>query len=309
MRYLIGLILCFHLSAAMTLHEKVGQVFMASIDGEAVGWEQMALLERTALGNVILFTYANRLAEREQVVGLTTGLREAIVARTGIVPLIAVDQEWGPRIRHFDFVGVTGAALAPLGINLNLAPVVDLAREGVVGDRAFSNDPEVVIADAKRFIEGLKPVGCCLKHFPGHGGAVGDSHVELPVMSEDVARNLEPFRQLWPLADAIMTAHVLVPQIDPDRCATLSPDLIGILRGWGYDGVIITDSLVMAGVGEDTTSAAIAAFLAGCDLLLLQGDFEPVMAEFQRAVACGVISEERLDRSVARVLKLKERLA
>ncbi len=279
----------------MTLHEKVGQVFLA----EVVEKDPIALLDRTALGNVILFEYAD---------GRAPLLSEAILARTGIAPLIAVDQEWG-RVRRIEGVGVTGAELAPLGINLNLAPVVDLAREGVIGERAFSDDPEVVIADARTFIEALKPVGCCLKHFPGHGGAEGDSHVELPVMGDDVAHHLEPFRQLWPLADAIMTAHILVPAIDPEQCATLSLEVIGILRGWGYEGVIITDSLNMQGVGDDVASAAIDAFLAGCDLLLLQGDFEPVMAEFEQAVAWGVISEARLDQSVERILKLKERLA
>lgn len=295
MRYLLGLLLVFSLHAQMTLHEKVGQVFLAEVEAE----DPIALLDRTALGNVILFEYAE---------GRVPLLREAILARTGIAPLIAVDQEWGRVVRRIKGVGVSGAELAPLGINLNLAPVVDLAREGVISGRAFGDDPEVVVEQALEFIEALKPVGCCLKHFPGHGGAVGDSHVELPVMGDDLARHLEPFQQLWPLADAIMTAHIVVPEIDPEQCATLSPDVIGILRGWGYEGVIITDSLIMKGVGDDVASAAIDAFLAGCDLLLLQGDFEPVMAEFEQAVAWGVISEERLDQSVERILKLKERL-
>lgn len=199
--------------------------------------------------------------------------------------------------------------LAEVGITVNCAPVLDLAHAGAheaIGDRAFAAEPMRVAALGRAVLEGLAAGGVAgvVKHMPGQGRARADSHFELPVVAasaEELADDLAPFRAL---ADAriAMTGHVLYPAWDAERCATLSPVVIGeVIRGEiGFDGLLLSDDLTMHALDGSMAKRARAALAAGCDLALHgSGDFAEA-AEI--AEAAGEIAPEtraRLDRAMA----------
>jgi len=162
------------------------------------------------------------------------------------------------------------------GVDLSFTPVLDLdwGRSGVIGDRSFHGNPQVVAQLAGQLIAGLRDAGMksCGKHFPGHGWVEADSHVAIPIDDRslpEIEKDMQPFRQL-PL-DAIMPAHVIYPRVD-SRPAGFSPVWIGKLRDEiGFDGVIFSDDLSMEGasVAGDIVSRVTAAWNAGCDMLLV----------------------------------------
>ena len=178
---------------------------------------------------------------------------------------------------------VLAAELRARGVDLSFTPVLDQdwGRSTVIGDRAFHRDPEVVQQLAAALIEGLHSAGmvACGKHFPGHGWAVADSHVAMPVDERSLAElapDLQPYRQLK--LDAVMPAHVIYPQIDA-RPAGFSPVWLKKLRTeLGFDGVIFSDDLSMQGasVAGDIIGRASAAWDAGCDMLLVCNSPETV---------------------------------
>jgi len=163
------------------------------------------------------------------------------------------------------------------GIDLSLAPVLDLARGSeVIGDRAFSDSPEAVVELAGHYIAGMRDAGMknCAKHFPGHGSVIADSHLEIVTDTRpmsDIEQDLVPYRALSGQIDAIMPAHVIYPVID-SRPAGFSAAWIDMLREQiGFAGVIISDDLDMAGAGGagDVHARWQAASRAGCDLALV----------------------------------------
>jgi len=196
------------------------------------------------------------------------------------------------------------AELYDLGINVDCAPVLDLSIPGahdVIGDRSFGADPGMVAELARAFSEGLMSGGvlAMIKHVPGHGRAMADSHKELPTVdlprAELEKTDFAPFKGLAdvPLA---MTAHILFPQIDPDRPATTSPKVISeIVRGYiGYQGLIVSDDVTMAALSGSDRERAETTRAAGCDIVL------HCYAELDqmREIARG--SGEMEDESVAR---------
>jgi beta-N-acetylhexosaminidase len=228
-----------------------------------------------------------------------------------------------------------GQEMQAVGVNMNLAPVVDVnsnPQNPIIGERAFGDDPNIVVAFGKKALEGFREakVISTLKHFPGHGDVSMDSHEDLPVVhkSKEELEELElfPFASLSPFADAVMTAHILVPAFDEENCSTLSEKTLTYLREKiGFQGVIVSDSLVMDGVLKRCSSVdevSIRALNAGCDLLILGGkllhgehtgreltglDVERIHYSIMEAVKSGRISEARLNGSVARILELKKR--
>jgi beta-N-acetylhexosaminidase len=339
----------------MTVEEKVGQLLMVHFNGEVANADARVLIQEVGVGAIIYYNWANGLRSPAQVLGLSKGLQEL----SAVPLLIAVDQEGGlvarltegftvfPGNRALGETGDAGLAeeaafamgqeLRAVGVNFNLAPVVDVncnPRNPVIGIRSFGETAEVVTLFAERAVQGYQRSGVLtsLKHFPGHGDVEVDSHYDLPVMNKTKAQleDLEfiPFKKLASRADTIMTAHILVPSIDPDHCATLSKKVLDILRNdIGYEGVIISDSLVMKGLLKSCTSiedAAIRALEAGCDILMLGGKqligtdetLELSVADVKRihqalagAVKSGRISEYRLNEAVERVLALKNKSA
>ena len=163
------------------------------------------------------------------------------------------------------------------GVDFSFTPVLDLdyGRSSVIGDRAFHRQPEVVIALAGALIEGLRQagMGSCGKHFPGHGWVSADSHLALPVDArslDELQEDMRPYRELK--LDAVMPAHVIYRQVDPEHTACFSRKWHKYLReNIGFDGVVFSDDLSMQGasVAGDVLARVEAAHAAGCDMLLL----------------------------------------
>jgi beta-N-acetylhexosaminidase len=168
------------------------------------------------------------------------------------------------------------AELRACGVDYSFTPVLDLdwGPSGVIGDRAFHKDPEAVAELAGALIEGLAAagMGCCGKHFPGHGWVAADSHLAIPVDERSLAAmepDLIPYRRLK--LDGVMPAHVIYPEVDP-RPAGFSPVWLEKLRKeFSFDGVIFSDDLSMEGASfaGDMVQRAQAAWKAGCDVLLI----------------------------------------
>ncbi|WP_322919837.1 glycoside hydrolase family 3 protein [Nocardioides renjunii] len=212
-----------------------------------------------------------------------------------------------------------GAELAAVGITLDLAPDADVNCDPdnpVIGTRSFGADARQVAAHTAAWTRGLQSTGvaACAKHFPGHGDTATDSHLALPRIDVDATTLAE--RELVPFAAAVdsgiaavMTSHIVVPAIDPDRPATLSPAVLALLRErLGFDGVIVSDALDMAGASAElgVPEASVRALAAGCDLLCIGPDkpaslVEEVRDAVVRAVAEGRLPLARLQDAASRV--------
>jgi len=192
---------------------------------------------------------------------------------------------------------ITAREARAMGVDWVLAPVVDLADEPanpIVNLRAFSDRPRAAARLARAFLRGLRAGGAlgCLKHFPGHGSTRQDSHLDLPRVDAGLAalrrRELAPFKALARGADAVMTAHLLVPALEPRRIPfTLSSAGPRLLRSWGFRGLVTTDALDMRAVSEryGEREAALAAFRGGADILLVPRDPRALVADLRTAAA------------------------
>ncbi|UWE04751.1 beta-N-acetylhexosaminidase [Laceyella sacchari] len=336
--------------ARMTLEEKVGQMIMAGFYGEKPTEEARKLIQQGHVGSMILFSYTGNVKEPLQTARLTNSLQAmAQKTRLGLPLLIATDQEGGVVARlttgATELPGnmalgatripslarqaaeITAKELKAIGIQMNLAPNVDVnvnPANPVIGVRSYGEDPKLVAELGAEQIKGLQKNGviATAKHFPGHGDTHVDSHLGLPVIDKSRQEleqvELVPFkRAIAAGVDAIMTAHIHVPALDPtpDLPATLSePILTGLLRNkLGYDGLIITDSMAMAGVAGyfgGVSQAAIKAVQAGADIILLTPELDTeeqldVHKAIVQAVKRGELSEKRINQSVLRILRAK----
>ena len=345
---------------AMTLEEKVGQLFVTHVygtDATEVTAEQAAknqaaygvdtpaeVVDKYHLGGVIYFSWSQNVDDPVQVARLSNGL-QAAATDDGPPLMIAADQETGIVARMpppaTEFPGaqalaaggetrdarraatITARELRAVGITQNFAPVADVnvnPHNPVIGVRSFSSDPGIATEFVRAQVAGYQRghgVAAAAKHFPGHGDTSEDSHVELPAIdhtrAEWEALDRPPFDAAIDAGvDVIMTAHIVVNSLDPSGDpATLShPIVTGLLREeMGYDGVIITDAMNMDAIVENWGSdvAAVLALRAGVDQLLVpeDGHMDVMYQSVIDAVRSGELSEERIDRSVARVLELK----
>jgi len=337
----------------------LGQMLLVGFRGLAVDDQHpiVADIRQRHLGGVVLFDVDGPARSRvrnvqslEQLRALTASLQAA--AATPL--LVAADQEGGKVARLSPRQGfpdtpshqqlgeladpaITAAAageiarlLAAAGVNLNLAPVVDLNTNPdnpVIAryERSFGADPALVSRLAAAFIEAHHAAGvlCCLKHFPGHGSSTADSHHGLTDVTDTwTQEELQPYRDLIQagLADSVMTAHVFNARLDPVYPATLSRAAIdGLLRGeLGYDGVVISDDMQMGAIRGNYgyEDAVLAAVDAGVDILAISNNVlfeEDVVSRtvqiLRRAVEQGRISRPRVEQSYARIQRLKQRLA
>ncbi|HWR10846.1 MAG TPA: glycoside hydrolase family 3 protein [Rectinemataceae bacterium] len=330
-----------------TLAWKIGQMLVV---GFGPGEEGLSSLGRTVdatlAGNVILFSRNTPDAETSAE---TVAQARAIVRNaTGFDPLVAIDQEGGivMRLRKgvvsipgamaqaAAFLGggivlsdierlgaICGADLAAVGVNWNLAPVVDVnvnPKNPVIGVRSYGEDPAVVADLASAFARGLRSAGvmATAKHFPGHGDATVDSHLSLPLIPHGVPRleavELLPFRRL--IAEGIgsvMTAHALFPAVEPEALpATLSSKVIrGLLREkLGYGGLVCSDCMEMKAIAGRFGDPYVMAVKAGVDLILISHTPEKqreAAESIRGAVERGDIPESRIDESVERILAAK----
>ena len=290
-----------------TLHP--GQLVMVDIEGTSLDADTAYFLRNHHIRAVCLFR--KNLGTAVEVRKLSADLREVM----GPLALIGLDQEGGSVIRA-TFLPQAPAAMAlgacgdleqaqhvgaavsrglrSLGINWNFAPVVDVNNNPanpVIAERSFSADPLAVARLAGAWMEGAmsEGVACCIKHFPGHGDTHTDSHHALPTVDKTLAEleklELIPFRALAGTAPAVMTAHIVYPQIDPEHPATLSRKVLtGVLReAIGYSGVVITDALMMKAVYDlyGHARASVLTLQAGADLVLAQGARSEQLAALQ----------------------------
>jgi len=282
---------------------------MLDLEGIKLTSRENELLTRTPVGGVILFR--RNYVSKQQLKELVFAIREI---RPEII--VTVDQEGGPVQRFIDdftlippmaALGQLFAAspqealiaarqagwllateLQACGIDLSFTPVLDinLGLNEVIGKRAFSDNPDVVVALASALIDGLHAAGMPAtgKHFPGHGSVTADSHLELPIDTRDLAtiKNLDmlPFKHLVTKLDAVMPAHIIYSQVDSAPAGFSKVWIKDILRGeLGFDGVVFSDDLCMeaAGVAGDINARAQSAFDAGCDMVLVCN--QPQLAE------------------------------
>jgi beta-N-acetylhexosaminidase len=329
----------------MSLVEKVGQLFIVGFEGMEVTPELEVWMATYGWGGVIIF--GRNVESPAQVLRLTQGLQGAVRSR-GHPPLfIAVDQEGGRVARlkapftTFPSAARVGQAgseqlacnvgkaiateLRAVGITMDMAPVLDVLSNPantVIGDRAFSTDPQGVARLGTAFMRGMQAAGVLAvgKHFPGHGDTSIDSHVALPSCERTIVQlnacELLPFQAAIAAGlEAIMTAHVVYHAWDSHLPATLSSAILtGILRGtMGFQGVIISDDLGMAAASETMPweEVPVCALRAGIDLLLICHQRERQVQAYARilgAMQRGELPEALVDRAVARIHTLKSRL-
>lgn len=276
-----------------------GRLVMVDIPGTRLDDATAAFLRQHQIRAVCLFR--RNLGTADEVRALTRALRAVM----GEHALIGLDQEGGAVVRSTflpqppsamalgaagdealarDVGAAVARGLRSLGINWNFAPVLDVNNHPanpVIAERSFGEDPQEVVRLSRAWMQGslTEGVACCVKHFPGHGDTHVDSHLALPTVDksrEELDRiELLPFHALRGEAPAMMTAHIVYPQIDPEHPATLSRKVLGgILRDeWGYDGVVITDALMMKAIAEryGHGRSAELALAAGADMVLAQG--------------------------------------
>jgi len=337
----------------MTLEEKIGQMLMISFrkwqdrDVTEINSEIAGTIKKYHLGGVILFW--ENLAGAGQAARLVDQLQRASVD----IPLfIAADQEGGRVVRlqtgavmpgnmalgaagstedTYEVGKAIGEELNALGINVNMAPVVDVninPDNPVIGIRSFGSDPQLVAELGAAYINGLHDAGviATVKHFPGHGDTDVDSHPGLPSVPHDLARlkavELKPFQQAFDQkVDMVMTAHVTFPAVDNTKAisqkngseisipATLSHRVLTDLvrKEMGFDGVIITDALEMKAITDHfgPREAVLRAIKAGADIALMPADLEQACSGLLAAVRSGEIPESRIDESVKRLIRLK----
>ncbi|MBZ5737959.1 glycoside hydrolase family 3 protein [Nocardioides mangrovi] len=315
------------------------QVQLPAFAGSALPAEYDELL-REGLGGVCYFG-SNTADGPEAVAALSAAIRAANPRA-----VIAVDEEGGDVTRLHAVDGspvlgpaalgaandleltratgrAIGAELVATGINLDLGPVADVNTNPdnpVIGTRSFGSDPDLAAAHVAAWTMGLQEAGvaACAKHFPGHGDTAEDSHLALPTIDAPLetlaARELVPFAAVVEVGIAsVMTSHIVVPAVDPELPGTLSAPVLDLLRErLGYDGVIVSDALDMAGAsaGRGIPEAAVLSLAAGADLLCI-GPEKPasLVRETQAAIVAAVhdgrLSRERLESAADRIAQLR----
>src|SRR5947209_2537145 len=320
---------------------------MVGFWGSTPSHEIIDLIQRYHVGNILLFS--RNVRDTRQVLELTQSLQT--IAKEAGQPyplLIAIDQENGlvqrlgeaatvfPGNMALGAIGsdeiayqvalATGRELQALGINMNLAPVVDVNNNPanpVIGVRSFGEDPHLVARLGSAMVKGYAAAGIlsCLKHFPGHGDTAVDSHLALPMIPHILQRletlELVPFRSgIEAGAECVMIAHIAFPALaEQDNLpATLSRAIVqNLLREQlGFDGIIISDCLEMQAISDifGTEPAAVMALQAGIDLVLVSHNYPQQRGSIeaiQAAIQAGELSPQTIAQAAERILKHKAR--
>ncbi|MGW4200521.1 glycoside hydrolase family 3 protein [Streptomyces sp. NPDC004726] len=305
------------------------------------------LVAKYHLGGIIYFGWARNIVNPRQLGEMSNAIQTAALAQHSPVPvLLSIDQEHGSIVTRLgppatQFPGamamgaggsrgdaktaarISGLELAATGVYQNYGPVADVninPLNPVIGIRSYGSDPQAASGMVAAQVSGYQSAGVssCVKHFPGHGDTGTDSHTALPLIThtrEEWNRlDAPPFRAAIAAGvDSIMTAHIQVPALDPSNDpATLSrPILTGILREeLGFDGLIVSDALNMEGVrtkyGDDRVP--ILALKAGVDQLLFPFRLHIAWNAVKNAVLSGELTEARLEESILRILRIKQKV-
>lgn len=327
----------------LSLTHQIGQRMMAGFDGPELDEAFIQLIKRWKIGNVILFAW--NITGREQLRELCRDIQKLVLEETGRPAFIAIDQEGGavsrlpadatriPGAMAIAATGnpenaylagrLTGRELRALGVNFNLAPVLDVNSNDanpVIGVRSYGEKPETVIRFALPMARGLDDGGVlsCGKHFPGHGDTSVDSHLALPVvgksMSELWENELAPFQAAAQAGiPAIMSSHILFPELDSKLPATMSRRILtDLLRTeMGYQGMVITDCMEMKAIQHSygTVKGVVEAIKAGADMVLISHT-AALAAEsadaIREAVEAGEIDATEWEQSLGRIAALKK---
>ncbi|MGM0453673.1 MAG: glycoside hydrolase family 3 N-terminal domain-containing protein [Thermodesulfobacteriota bacterium] len=330
------------MDSAQTIAHIAGQRIMAGFYGTTLNTDLKFFIDTVGVGGIILF--ARNIENRQQVKRLCADA-QAYAQSCGTAPLmVAVDQEGGPvaRLKAPDFTEFAGAAamtstadaaafaditareLSDAGINMNMAPVMDVAPAGfdsVMADRVFGSDPAWVAQMGTTIIQRLqqKQIMAVAKHFPGIGRTTADSHIVRPDL--DAPRDLLAAFDLLPFTAAIesevaamMLSHIRYTAIDPVWPASLSPAIVGTLlrQSMGYDGAVITDDLEMGALRQHYDMPAIIdqVLFADVDIALIchtRKDIETACAHMIQKINDNAALLEAGSRSLARIAALKER--
>lgn len=326
---------CAMIAAGLPLRTRLAQLLMVGVDPAGPA-DAVQTVRLEPVGGIFIGGRETGL--------LTGGALDTVQSNAALPVLVAVDDEGG-RVQRLDELDGSlpsaaemaatmtpgqvhdlalqrGRALRARGVNINLAPDVDVSSQppsAVIGDRSFGADPAVVASYAGAFAAGLREAGILpvLKHFPGHGRGDGDSHegpVATPPLAELQASDLAPYREL--LDDgpvAVMLGHLEVPGLTGGGPATLDPAAYRLLRhDFGFNGLAITDDLgAMRSISDsyELPEAVLAALQAGADIALATSGGEPgeVLDRLERAVTGGELPASRVEEAAARVLALKGR--
>ncbi len=305
------------------------------LSGLALTAEEAALWRESPPAGAILF--ARNVADPAQLAALTRDIRAVLGDRAPIL----VDQEGGrvarlgpphwsafPPAATFEGLGteaaranaaLIGLACREAGIDVVCAPVLDLrlpGRHGIIGDRAFAAQPGEVARLGRTWVLGLQQAGCIpvVKHVPGHGRALVDSHLELPRVDaglDELAEDCGPFAALAGSGAWAMTAHIVYEALDPGRPGTLSRTVITrvIRRAIGFRGVLVSDDICMKALRGDPGALAQHAIAAGCDLVLhCNGDLDETAALLQDCPPLSAMAEARMGAARARMQALRRPL-
>lgn len=326
---------------SMSLEEKIGQLFIVGFEGEEINDEIVDLVKNQKVGGLIYFS--RNIVDSNQIINLNNEIK----AIEKDIPLfISVDEEGGVvsrvpeefvKLPSSGYIGqfndenlsynvgkIIAKELNSLGFNMDFAPVLDIdsnPNNTVIGERAFGNNSEIVSRLGIKTMEGIKdgkiiPV---VKHFPGHGDTDVDSHYGLPIVKKTLEEleNLEfiPFKNAIDNgADVVMISSIILESIDNEYPATMSKKVTtDILRdSLGFDGVIATDDMTMGAIVDNynLADAVIMSINAGSDLVLVCHGYDDIINSIvavKDAVNSKIISEEKIDESVYRILKLKDK--
>lgn len=331
----------------MTIDQKIGQLFMVEYRTDSDGNNIIEINEQIKdsiikyhLGGIILF--AENIDTKEQTKTLIQEFQRA----SDIPLLIGIDEEGGRVSRlsksgkmentkvptagsigegedtqvAYDMYHTIGKELKELGFNVDFAPIADIntnIENTVIGDRAFGSEPEKTADMVVMAVKGLQDTGvsAALKHFPGHGDTVTDTHTAEAIVNYDMDRLMSvefvPFQKgIAAGVDFVMVGHIKVPSISKeDVPATMSPEVVeGIIRDkLNFKGIVITDALNMGAIAQfyDNEEVAIKAVKAGIDIQLMPVDLDAAFNAVKTSVERGDISQERIDESVKRIYNLK----
>jgi beta-N-acetylhexosaminidase len=333
-----------HIMASMSLGQKLGQLIVVEYLGNNYQNGLQYMISQQFVGGFMYQESNHNFNPPYNVEGNVYALSQQAMQDAKIPLIIATDQEGGLVNRLYTFHGYLPSAedmaasgdpnyalqqgtqsakwMLQLGINTDLAPVVDVhtVDPAVLESRMFGSDPQTVATYAGAFLNGLQNngVAACLKHFPGLGAISSDPHAGLPTVNRNLADlnriDFAPYKLMIQKDQPamIMSTDVLMPAIDPNFPAELSPKAItGILRNQlGYDGVVITDGLYMGGISQrwSLSEAAVLSIIAGNDMI--EGPYTPglvagVVAAFHQAIQQGTLTMDRVNQAVERILLMK----